>query len=106
VEPPRLGARRCGRTDAVFIDRTTGETLSGAKELAAASGDFFNDPVRTTMVEVAGGNVAVYGASWGLGTASERRGAGIVIVTFEDGKVSREVVIPMGGVRATDDLLP
>jgi len=29
-----------------------------------------------------------------------------VIVTFDDGKISREVVMPMGGVRATDSLLP
>jgi hypothetical protein len=54
---------------------------------------------------VATGDVAVYGVSWGLNDATQRRGAGIVIVTFEDGKISRELVFEMGGVRATDDML-
>jgi hypothetical protein len=99
------GATRSIRSDdAVWIDRTTGETLRGSA-FAGATGDFFNDPVRTTPVEVATGDVAVYGVSWGLGDATNRRGAGIVIVTFEDGKISREVVFEMGGVRATDDML-
>ena len=96
--------------DAVLIDRATGQALHGVEGYDAAemasSVAFLNDPVRTTDVEMASDNVAVFGTSWGLGTESERRGAGIVIVTFEGDKISREVVIPMGGVRATDDLLP
>lgn len=96
--------------DSLFIDRTTGVQLTGTEQLedAVLNGDvgFSFDPVRTTDVEVARGDVAVYGTRWGLGTASERRFAAIVIVTFEDGKILREVVIPMKGVRATDDLLP
>lgn len=99
-----LATRSIRADDAVWIDRTTGETLRGAA-FAGATGDFFNGPVRTTPVEVATGNVAVYGVSWGLDDPTERRGAGIVIVTFEDGKISREVVFEMGGVRATDDML-
>ena len=94
-------------TDAVFIDRVTGQTLTGPEELGAAIGGdipFFNSPVRTTPIEVAG-NVAVYGTTWGLGTPSEQRGAGIVIVTFEGNRISREVVVPMGGVRASDRLI-
>lgn len=99
------GATRSIRADdAVWIDRTTGEMLRGSA-FARATGDFFNDPVRTTPVELATGNVAVYGVSWGLNDATQRRGAGIVIVTFEDGKIAREVVFEMGGVRATDDML-
>ena len=100
-----LATRSIRADDAVWIDRTTGETLRGPAASAGATGDFFNSPVRTTPVEVATGDVAVYGVSWGLGDSTERRGAGIVIVTFEDGKISREVVFEMGGVRATDDML-
>jgi hypothetical protein len=95
--------------DALFIDRTTGQTLTVTEELedaiAREAVAFAHYPVRTTEVEVAG-NVAVYGTTWGLNTDSERRGAGIVIVTFEGGRISREVVMSMEGVRATDDLLP
>jgi hypothetical protein len=95
--------------DSVFIDRTTGETLTGASELedavAPEAVTFSHSPVRTTPIEVAG-NVAVYGTTWGLNTESRRRGAGIVIVTFDEGKISRDFVMPMEGVRATDDLLP
>jgi len=96
--------------DAIFIDRITGETLSGPDELEQALArdavTLSHLPVRTTALEVAHGDVAVYGMTAGLNTASERRAAGIVIVTFEGDKISREVVIPMEGVRATDDLLP
>jgi hypothetical protein len=96
--------------DAVLVDRTTGEELHGREELRAAIAGgtirFAYSPVRTTDVERVGDDVAVYGLSWGLDTPSQQRGAGIVIVTFEDGKISREVVVPMGGVRATDSLLP
>lgn len=96
-------------TDAVFIDRTTGARLSGPRELEVALASdavaFSHSPVRTTPVEVVD-DMAVYGVSWGLNTASKRRGAGIVIVSFEGGKIAREVLIPMGGVRATDDMLP
>ena len=95
--------------DSVFIDRTTDETLIGTSELedaiAREAVAFSHSPIRTTPIVVAG-NVAVYGTTWGLNTESRRRGAGIVIVTFDEGKISREVVMPMGGVRATDDLLP
>lgn len=95
--------------DSVFIDRTSGVRLSGADQLehAIANEDvgFAVDPVRTSKVVVAHGDVAVYGTTWG-GTPTERRNPGIVIVTLEDGKISREVIIPMGGVRANDDLLP
>jgi hypothetical protein len=99
------GATRSIRADdAVWIDRTTGEMLIGSA-FARSTGDFLNDPVRTTPGEVATGDVAVYGVSWGLGDPTDRRGAGIVIVTFEDGKIAREVVFEMGGVRATDDML-
>jgi hypothetical protein len=73
--------------------------------LSGAVGFSF-DPVRTTDIEVARGDVAIYGTTWGLGTDSERRSAAVVIVTFDDGKIVREVVIPMDGVRATDDLVP
>jgi hypothetical protein len=97
-------------SDAVLVDRTTGEQLRGQDDLRAAIAGgtirFAYSPVRTTDVELAGDDVAVYGLSWGLDSPSQRRGAGIVIVTFEDGKISREVVMPMGGVRATDSLLP
>jgi hypothetical protein len=96
--------------DASFIDRTTGVHLIGADELedALLNGDvgFSFDPVRTTDIEVAQGDVAIYGTTWGLGTDSERRSAAIVIVTLEDGKIVREVVMRMAGVRATDDLVP
>ena len=95
--------------DSAFIDRTAGVRLTGAEQLedALLNGDvgFSFDPVRTTDVEIAQGDVAVYGTTWG-GTVGQRRFAAIVIVTFEDGRIAREVVIPMDGVRATDDLLP
>ena len=95
--------------EAAFIDRTTGETLTGAAELenaiAREAVAFSHSPIRTTPIEVAD-DVAVYGMTWGLDTQSQRRGAGIVIVTFDGRRISREVVMPMEGVRATDDLLP
>lgn len=88
--------------DAVFEDQIAGEVLEGREEIVARAQSYYNDfgfsVIRVSDIVMAGDNVAVWSITYG---DDESRAVAMMMGTYEDGKISQELVWAVEDVKAT-----